>query len=329
MTGRRPMTHDLRCLRRTPALRALVRETRLDPGSLVWPVFVTEVEDEPVEVPSMPGVYRWPVAALDEVARRATEARVGGVLIFGIPAEKDDRGTQASTADGIAQRGIRALHAAGYAGVVIADTCLCEYTDHGHCGLLDDGGALRHADTCARLAEIAVSLAEAGADLVAPSAAVDGMVAAIRGGLDGAGLGETGILAYSAKYASSYYGPFRDAAGGTPRFGDRRSHQMDPANVREALREHAEDVAQGADILMVKPGLAYMDVLRATRDAFPAMPLAVYNVSGEYSMVKAAAANGWIDERSVVLETLTGFRRAGADVVITYHALEAARWSAP
>ncbi len=320
------MTRDLRRLRRTPALRALVRETRLHPSQLVWPVFVTEVEDTPSEVPSMPGVHRWPVDALGTVAERANDAGLGGLLLFGIPAEKDEWGSQASAEHGVAQRGVGALKAAGYDGVVATDVCLCEYTDHGHCGLLDNGGALRHRDTCARLAATAVSLAKAGADLVAPSAAVDGMVAAIRTGLDAAGLTETGILAYSVKYASAYYGPFRDAAGGAPRFGDRRLHQVDPANVREAMREHAEDVAQGADLLMVKPGLAYLDVVRATRDAFPDMPLAVYNVSGEYSVVKAAAASGWIDERLVVLETLTGFRRAGADVIITYHAEDAARW---
>jgi porphobilinogen synthase len=320
------LTERLRKLRRTPALRRLVRETSLEARHLVLPVFVTEVEDAPTPIPSMPGVFRWPVSALDDVGRRASEAGVGALLLFGIPSHKDASGTEASAPEGIVQRGIRALKKGGYDGVIIADVCLCEYTDHGHCGLVDPEGTILDDASNVRLADTAVSLARAGADVVAPSAMMDGMVAAIRQSLDAAGLTRTAILSYSAKYASAYYGPFRDAAGGAPRFGDRRSHQMDPANGREALLEHAADVEEGADLLMVKPGLAYLDVVHRTREAFPDHPLAAYNVSGEYSMVKAAAERGWLEERAVVLETLLAFRRAGADLIITYHALDAAAW---
>jgi porphobilinogen synthase len=316
----------LRRLRRTPATRRLVREEILSPERFVLPLFVTEVEKEPTEVASMPGVFRWPVDRVAEPARQAVEADLGGILLFGIPSEKDAHGTQASAEDAVVQRAIRGLRDSGYEGLVIADVCLCEYTDHGHCGLLGDEGQVLNDASLDRLAETAVSLARAGADVLAPSAMMDGQVASIRRSLDEHGFDHLPILSYSAKYASSYYGPFRDAADGAPAFGDRKSHQMDPANGREALREHRADVEEGADILMVKPGLAYLDVVRSTRDAFPEMPLAVYNVSGEYSMVKAAANRGWVDERKVVLETLVAFRRAGADIVITYHALDAARW---
>lgn len=315
-----------RRLRRTPALRRLVSETTLDPSDFIYPLFISEVDDEPTEVSSMPGVFRWPVERAAQVAKEAEEAGVGAVLLFGIPARKDAAGSEASGDESVVQRAVRALRDGGYGGVIITDVCLCEYTDHGHCGLLDEAGTVLNDSTLQRLADTAVSHARAGADIVAPSAMMDGMVYAIREGLDEAGFVNTPILSYSVKYASSYYGPFRDAADGAPRFGDRRSHQMDPGNGREALLEHAADVDEGADILMVKPGLAYLDMVRRTREAFPDHPLAVYNVSGEYSMVKAAAANGWINERAVVLETLTGFRRAGADLVITYHALDAARW---
>jgi len=316
----------LRRLRRTPALRSLVREHRIHPRNLILPVFITEIEDDPTEVASMPGVFRWPVNRLEKVVEAATAARVGALLLFGIPADKDAVGTQASAPDGIVQRGVRELRRVGFDGVVITDVCLCEYTEHGHCGLVGKDGTILNDPTLERLADTAVSQARAGADIVAPSAMMDGQVAAIRDALDEDGFQDVAILSYSAKYASSYYGPFRDAADGAPRFGDRKSHQMDPPNDREAMLEHEEDVAEGADILMVKPGLAYLDVLRRTREEFPYHPLAVYNVSGEYSMVKAAAERGWIDERSVVLETLVGFRRAGADLVITYHALDAAAW---
>jgi porphobilinogen synthase len=305
-----------------------VREQHVRPEQLVLPVFVTEVEDEPTEIPSMPGVHRWPVDHLHEVAGRAEDVGVRSLLLFGIPGEKDAMGTQASHPHGVVQRAVGALRESSWDGVVITDVCLCEYTDHGHCGLLSEEGALRNDETLGRLAETAVSHARAGADVVAPSAMMDGQVQAIRRALDGDGHPDLPILSYSAKYASAFYGPFRDAADGAPRFGDRKSHQMDPANGRESLREHAADVAEGADLLMVKPGIAYLDVIRRTREAFPGFPLAAYNVSGEYSMVKAAAERGWIDERSVVLETLLAFRRAGADLILTYHALDAAAWLA-
>jgi len=307
-------------------LRALVREGRLHPGQLVLPVFVSELDDDVTEVSSMPGVRRWRVEDLAETAATAAHAGLGGLLLFGLPASKDPAGTQASASDGIIQRAVRAIRSSSFDGVVITDVCLCEYTDHGHCGLVGPDGEIQNDTTLARLADIAVSHAEAGADIVAPSAMMDGQVRAIRRALDRQEHSDVVILSYSAKYASAYYGPFRDAADGAPAFGDRKSHQMDPANGREALREHAADVAEGADMLMVKPGLAYLDVVARTRDAYPRAPLAVYNVSGEYSMVKAAAERGWIDEEEVVLETLTGFVRAGADVIITYHALDAARW---
>jgi porphobilinogen synthase len=293
---------------------------------LVYPLFVSEVDPEPTEIGSMPGVMRWPVADVATAAIESEDLGVGAVLLFGIPSHKDAQGSQASAAEGVIPRAIEALREAGYGGVIITDVCLCEYTDHGHCGLLDDAGTVLNDPTLERLAEVAVSHARSGAHIVAPSAMMDGMVTAIREGIDEAGHTDVPILSYSAKYASSFYGPFRDAADGAPRFGDRRSHQMDPANGREAMLEHEADCSEGADILMVKPGLAYLDVVRRTREAFPHRPLAVYNVSGEYSMVKAAAANGWLDERAVVLETLLALRRAGADFVITYHAVDAARW---
>jgi porphobilinogen synthase len=321
-----PPRARLRRLRRTPGLRALLREHRVHPRNLVLPVFVSDADPAAVEVASMPGVHRWPVERLAEVTRRAEQADLGAVLLFGIPAEKDARGSGASDPNGVVQRAVRTIRASGFGGVVVTDVCLCEYTDHGHCGLLGEGGAILNDATLERLAETAVSQAEAGADIVAPSAMMDGQVGAIREALDAAGHADVAILSYSAKYASSYYGPFRDAAGGAPSFGDRKSHQMDPGRAREARLEHAADVAEGADILMVKPGLPYMDVLRDTRVAFPDHPLAVYSVSGEYSMMKAAAERGWIDERAAVLETLAGFRRAGADIVITYYALDAAEW---
>jgi porphobilinogen synthase len=303
-----------------------VREHRLAPEHFVLPLFVSEVDAAPTGIASMPGVMRWPVDRVDDPAREAADAGVGAVLLFGIPEHKDATGTEASADDGVVQRAVRRLRESGFEGVVITDVCLCEYTAHGHCGLLDDEGTVLNDPSLERLADIAVSHARAGADIVAPSAMMDGQVAAIRAGLDDAGFGEVPILSYSAKYASAYYGPFRDAADGAPAFGDRKSHQMDPGNGREAMREHETDLAEGADMLMVKPGLAYLDIVRRSREAFPNVPLAVYNVSGEYSMVKAAAERGWIDERAVVMETLLGFRRAGADIIITYHALDAAGW---
>jgi porphobilinogen synthase len=298
------------------------------PRSLVLPVFLSDADDEVVDVPSMPGVRRWPVTELGQIAEEAAAADVGALLLFGIPAHKDPRGSGASDEEGVVQRGLRTIAALNLDLVLLTDVCLCEYTDHGHCGLLGLDGVVLNDPTVERLAETAVSHARAGAHVVAPSAMMDGQVAAIRRALDADGFSDTAVLSYSAKYASAFYGPFRDAADGAPAFGDRKSHQMDPPNGREALLEHIADVAEGADILMVKPGLAYLDVVRRTRDQLPWHPLAAYNVSGEYSMVKAAAACGWIDERAVVLETLASFQRAGADLVITYHALDAARWLA-
>jgi porphobilinogen synthase len=323
-----------RRLRRSPALRALVRETDLSARRFVYPIFVSETATQPVPVPSMPGVMQLPVDRVADEAREAHALGIGAVLLFGLPARKDAKGSESYNRDGVVQRAVRAIKDAVPGLTVITDVCLCEYTDHGHCGLLPpkektDGppAALPLNDpTLEVLASIAVSHAMAGADIVAPSAMLDGMVRSIRSGLDAAGYAELPILSYSAKYASAFYGPFRDAAGGAPAFGDRRSHQMDVANAREAMREHALDVAEGADMLMVKPALAYLDVIRATRERFPDLPLAAYNVSGEYSMVKAAAAAGWLDERAVALEILTAIRRAGADLIITYHAKDAARW---
>jgi len=323
-----PNTRRTSRLRQTAPLRRLVRETRLAASDLLLPVFVCEVADRAGPVESMPGIQRRRLGELEEVLGAAVEARIGGILLFGLPAAKDQTGSGSSAPDGVIQKALRELRASGYEGAVVTDVCLCEYTAHGHCGLVREDGSILVEETLERLAETAVSHARAGADMVAPSAMMDGQVAALRGALDGAGFTGLPIMSYSAKYASAFYGPFRDAADGAPAFGDRKSHQMDPHNGREALVEHRADLDEGADILMVKPGLAYLDVLARSRDAFGERPIAVYNVSGEYSMVKAAAHNGWIDEKAVVLETLTAFRRAGADIVITYHALEAAAWLA-
>ncbi len=301
---------------------------------LIAPLFVSEAA-EPRAVQSMPGVFQWPVERIAEQAAALAEIGVAGVLLFGLPAVKDAEGTQAWAADGVVQRAIRAIKGRTPDLPVIGDVCLCEYTDHGHCGIVNAGatrdprlpeGYLLNDVSVERLGRIALAQAEAGADVVAPSAMLDGMVAGIRRALDARGFEHVPILSYSAKYASAFYGPFREAAGGAPQFGDRATHQMDPANAREAQREHALDVGEGADLLMVKPALAYLDVIRTTRDRFPDHPLVAYNVSGEYAMVKAAAERGWVDERRVVLELLQSFLRAGADLVITYHAADAARW---
>jgi porphobilinogen synthase len=274
----------------------------------------------------MPGVDQVSVDELEAEARELAALGVKAVLLFGIPSAKDPSGAEARAEDGVVQQAIRALKAASPELVVLTDVCMCEYTDHGHCGLLDDGGYLLNDETLDVLGRIAVSHAEAGADVVAPSGMIDGMVGAIRGALDTEGQEGVAILSYAVKYASAFYGPFREAAEGAPSFGDRRSHQMDPGNAREALREVDLDVEEGADALMVKPALGYLDVVRSIRERFPELPLAAYNVSGEYAMVKAAAANGWLDEQAAVLEVLTGIRRAGADLVITYHAKDAAAW---
>ncbi|MDQ3671889.1 MAG: porphobilinogen synthase [Actinomycetota bacterium] len=313
-------------MRRTPSLRDLVRETTLAPDDFVYPFFVVPGEDVRKPVPSMPGVDQISVDALADEAAELEALGIKAVLLFGIPSSKDAMGLESFADDGVVQQAIAALKDASAELVVATDVCMCEYTDHGHCGLLDADGYLLNDETLELLARIAVSHGEAGADIVAPSGMIDGMVGAIRTTLDGAGLERVAVLSYAVKYASAFYGPFRDAAEGAPAFGDRKTHQMDPANAREALREAALDVEQGADGLIVKPALGYLDVVRAVHEQFPELPLGAYNVSGEYAMVKAAAANGWLDERAAALEILTGIRRAGADLVVTYHAKDAARW---
>ena len=315
-----------RRLRRTAALRDLVRETTLEPSDFVHPVFVVPGDGVRNPISSMPGVEQLSVDRLAGEARELAALGVKAVLLFGIPTAKDPHGTESFAEDGVVQQAVRALKDASPELVVVTDVCMCEYTDHGHCGLLDSEGGVLNDETLEVLARIAISHSEAGADVVAPSGMIDGMVGAIRGALDGESLQGVAILSYAVKYASAFYGPFREAAEGAPAFGDRRSHQMDPANAREALREAALDVDEGADALMVKPALGYLDVVRSVRERFPELPLAAYNVSGEYAMVKAAAANGWLDERAVVLEVLTGIRRAGTDLVVTYHAKDAAAW---
>lgn len=320
-----PLIHRPRRLRRDPALRSLVRETELSRDDLVAPLFVTAEKAVRREIPSLPGQFH---LSLDHLAREAeaiAELGIPAVLLFGLPASKDDEGSGAWDEAGIIQQAIGRIKAATPDLLVISDTCLCEYTSHGHCGPVDEAGYVPNEAAVQRLAWTAVSQATAGADLVAPSDMMDGRVAAIRHGLDEAGFENTPILAYSAKMASAFYGPFREAAGSAPRFGDRRQYQMDGANRREALREMRLDAGEGADILMVKPALAYLDILRDARESFD-LPLAAYNVSGEYAMVKAAAANGWIDERRITLEILTSIKRAGADFILTYHAKDVARW---
>ncbi|HEV8191229.1 MAG TPA: porphobilinogen synthase [Ktedonobacterales bacterium] len=316
----------LRRLRRTEGMRRLVRETQLDPADFIYPMFVSEVVSEPVPIASMPGQYQWPVEALAEQAEALAAQRIGGVILFGIPAHKDEVGSAAYDDQGIIQRAIRRIKSAVPELLVVTDVCLCEYTSHGHCGIVRDGDVLND-ETLALLAREAISHVDAGADIVAPSDMMDGRVAAIRAALDGRGYSTVPIMAYSAKYASAFYGPFREAAESAPQFGDRRSYQMDPANGREALREVALDIAEGADIIMVKPALPYLDVLARARDHFD-LPLAAYNVSGEYAMLKAAVANGWLEERRATLELLTGIKRAGAEIILTYHAREAATWLA-
>lgn len=323
-----------RRLRATPALRAMVRETELNARDFIYPLFVRHGAGRS-EIRSMPGMYQLSVEESVREAEAVAQSGVNAVILFGIPKEKDPIGLENFAEDGIVQQAIRAIKKEFPEIVVVTDVCLCEYTDHGHCGILNMGehfhsglpeGYVLNDSTLDVLAKVAVSHAECGADIVAPSGMMDGMVNAIREALDSSEYENLPIMSYAVKYASSFYGPFREAAEGAPKFGDRKSHQMDPANVREALREAALDVDEGADMLMVKPALAYLDVIRVVKDAFPELPIAAYNVSGEYSMVKAAAANGWVDEAKVTLETLTSIKRAGAAVIITYHALEAARW---
>ena len=313
-----------RRLRRSPAIRRMVRETSLSVDDFIYPLFVRHGEDIWHEIPSMPGQYQWSIDRLPAEIEEIAELGIPAVIPFGIPATKDPIGSENFASDGIVQQAIRAIKDTAPELVVITDVCMCEYTDHGHCGIVEEGRILNDP-TLEVLGRVAVSHAVAGADMVAPSGMMDGMVGAIREALDEAGFPEVGILSYAVKYASSFYGPFRDAAEGAPKFGDRKSHQMDPANVREAVREAILDVEEGADMLMVKPALPYLDVIRVVRDTFD-VPLAAYNVSGEYAMIKAGAQNGWIDERGVVLEALVGMKRAGADLILTYFAEEAAEW---
>ena len=316
----------LRRLRATPTLREMVRETQLNPQDFIYPMFAVHGEAVRRPVSSMPGVYQLSIDQLVCEAQECHALGIPAVILFGVPARKDAQGSENFSDDGIVQRSIRAIKTVLPQMVVIADVCMCEYTDHGHCGIVRDGQIDNDA-TLEILGRAAVSYARAGADIVAPSGMMDGMVAAIRSALDGAGFSNVSILSYAIKYASAFYGPFREAAEGAPKFGDRKTHQMDPANAREALRELELDIEEGADIVMVKPALPYLDIVYRVRQATH-LPVAAYNVSGEYAMVKAAAANGWLDERAVVLELLTGIKRAGADLILTYHAKDAARWLA-
>ena len=320
------LVHRLRRLRRSPGLRALVQEARVTTDDLMLPLFVLDGSGKSEPVESMPGVFRESVDRMIERARSASDIGIRAVILFGIPDLKDAVGSGSHDSEGVVQRAVMALKEEIPDLVVVTDTCMCEYTDHGHCGLLDDRMDVDNDATLAALAKIAVSQAESGADLVAPSGMIDGQVGVIRGALDEAGHEQVGILSYSAKYASAYYGPFRDAAQGAPSFGDRRGQQMDPSNGSEAIREAAQDLAEGADLIMVKPALAYLDVVQRLRRKFEGVPLVAYNVSGEYAMVKAAAEMGWLAERSVVFETLTSMKRAGADIIITYHAMDVAQW---
>jgi porphobilinogen synthase len=315
----------LRRMRKTSGLRDLVRETDLSADHLVYPLFVTHGSDRREPIESMPGVERLTISHLEEEAGEIAALGIQAVLLFGIPADKDEVASSAYDAEGIVQLAVRALKQAQPELTVITDVCLCEYTTHGHCGVVRDDGQVDNDVTLELLAKTAISHAEAGADAVAPSDMMDGRVGAIRGQLDSEGHTEVPIVAYSAKFASAFYGPFREAAGSTPAFGDRRGYQMDPANAREAVREAMLDVEEGADVVMVKPALPYLDVIRRVREAVP-VPVAAYNVSGEYAALKAAAERGWLDERLAVLESLTAIRRAGADVIVTYHAKEAATW---
>jgi porphobilinogen synthase len=313
-----------RRLRRSEAIRKMVRETELTTRGFVYPMFVCSGSGVRNEISSMPGVYQQSVDRFVEECREVESLGIPAVILFGIPEYKDDRGSEAAAPTGVVQRAIEALRRAKLDLVVMTDVCLCEYTSHGHCGVIENGD-VANDPTLELLAEEALSHARAGADVVAPSDMMDGRVGAIRRALDANGFAELPILSYAAKYCSGFYGPFREAAQSAPQFGDRRSYQMDPGNAREALREVALDIEEGADAVMVKPALAYLDIIRMVRDRFD-LPVAAYNVSGEYSMVKAAAKNGWIDEQRVVMEILTGIQRAGADIVLTYHAKDVARW---
>ncbi len=333
LTGTQP-TRRLRRLRQNSALRSMVRETELNPADFIYPMFVRHGTGR-TNIRSMPGIYQ---LSVDEAVRETeAAARLGipAVILFGLPAKKDPVGLENFAPDGVVQQAVRSIKEHIPEMIVVTDVCLCEYTDHGHCGILNTGehfhsqlpeGYVLNDETLEVLGQVAISHAECGADIVAPSGMIDGMVAAIRTALDAADFENIPILSYSVKYASAFYGPFREAAEGAPKFGDRKSHQMDPANAQEALCEAALDVEEGADMLMVKPALPYLDVIQRVKQAFPSMPLAAYNVSGEYAMIKAAAMQGWIDEAKTTLETLTAIKRAGADLILTYHAIDAAGW---
>jgi porphobilinogen synthase len=317
-------THRPRRLRRNEALRGLVRETRLSAAGLIYPMFVCSGQNVRREVSSMPGIFQQSADAIVEECREVQELGIPGVILFGLPEKKDARGISSTAADGVVQRAIEAIRKAKLNLLIITDVCLCEYTDHGHCGVIENGEVANDA-TLDILAKQAVSHARAGADIIAPSDMMDGRVGVIREALDEHHFENISILAYAAKYSSGFYGPFREAAQSTPQFGDRRGYQMDPANAREALREVELDLEEGADMIMVKPALSYLDIIRRVRDEFD-VPVAAYNVSGEYAMVKAAAQRGWLDEQRVVMEILTSVQRAGSEIILTYHAKDAARW---
>lgn len=324
-TGRAFPIARPRRLRQSAGLRRLVRETSLTPANFIYPLFVLHGQGVRREVPSMPGVFQQSVDMLAAEAEELRALDIPAVILFGLPAEKDPIGRENFADDGVVQQAIRALRRADPELVIITDVCMCEYTDHGHCGLVEEGRILNDP-TLEILGQVAASHARAGADIVGPSAMMDGQVGALRRALDEAGFADTPVMGYSAKFASGFYGPFRDAADSPPQFGDRSTYQMDPANGREALREIELDIIEGADIIMVKPALPYLDIIRQARDAFPDLPLAAYNVSGEYSMLKAAARLGWLDEKRVAMESLTAIKRAGADIILTYWAKDAARW---
>ena len=318
-----PVTRPRR-LRRTEAIRSLARETRLSTDGFIYPMFVCPGKGVRNPIASMPGVSQQSVDTFLEECREVEQLGIPGIILFGIPEKKDARGTEAYAADGVVQRAVEAVRRARLNLLVMTDVCLCEYTDHGHCGIVENG-EVQNDPTLELLAAEALSHARAGADIVAPSDMMDGRVGAIRKALDGAGFQDVTIMSYAAKYCSGFYGPFREAAESAPQFGDRRGYQMDPANAREALREVELDLAEGADMVMVKPALAYLDIIHRVRKTF-SVPVGAYNVSGEFAMVKAAAANGWIDEKRIAMEILTAIHRAGASIVLTYHAKDAARW---
>ncbi|CEH28209.1 Delta-aminolevulinic acid dehydratase 4) [Aneurinibacillus migulanus] len=305
-------------------MRNLVRETYLHPNDFIYPLFVVEGNNVKQEISSMPGVFHYSLDRLEQEVQEVTELGIQSLIVFGVPNEKDACGSEAYAENGIVQQAIRKIKGWSPELVTMADTCLCQYTEHGHCGMIHEG-YVDNDSSLELLVKTAVSQAAAGADVIAPSNMMDGFVAAIRHGLDEAGFINTPVMSYAVKYASQFYGPFRDAAHSTPQFGDRKTYQMDPANRREALREAASDVQEGADMLMVKPAMAYMDIIREVKDNFD-LPVAAYNVSGEYSMIKAAAERGWVDEKGITLELLTGLKRAGADMILTYSAKDAARW---